>query len=92
MTETQKPDLSTTTPATGVVVPDKPASVPDKPALEGLEAKWSQTWREQGVIFISGPFLCFAHLDSGLPSTPTPSIPKSSDLCGSFLSSRRCFL
>ena len=62
MTDTQKPDLSTTTPRAGVVVPDpasvpdqparvpeKPASVPDKPALEGLEATWSQRWREQGT-------------------------------------------
>src|SRR5688500_7810840 len=42
MTETQRTGLSTTTPSTGVVVPDKPA-------LEGLEAKWSQSWREQGT-------------------------------------------
>ena len=40
MTHIQNPDLSTTTPPAGVVVPDKPA-------LEGLEAKWSQAWREQ---------------------------------------------
>jgi valyl-tRNA synthetase len=49
MTDTQTPDLSTTTPPAGVVVPDEPASVPDKPALEGLEAKWSQSWRDQGT-------------------------------------------
>ena len=45
MTQThQHPDLSATTPApgTGVVVPDKPA-------LEGLEARWSQTWKDQGT-------------------------------------------
>jgi valyl-tRNA synthetase len=42
MTETQSHGLSATTPAAGVVVPDKPA-------LEGLEAKWSQAWREQGT-------------------------------------------
>jgi len=44
MTDTQNPDLSTTTPAVrdGVVVPDKPA-------LEGLESKWSQVWKEQGT-------------------------------------------
>src|SRR3954471_17880877 len=40
MTETQSHGLSATTPAPGVVVPDKPA-------LEGLEDKWSQAWREQ---------------------------------------------
>src|SRR3712207_4135992 len=40
MTTTREPDLSTTAPLTGAVVPDKPA-------LEGLEAKWSQVWREQ---------------------------------------------
>ena len=42
MTETQSTGPATTTPPTGVVVPDKPA-------LEGLEAKWSQSWREQGT-------------------------------------------
>ena len=40
MTDTPRPDLSTTTPPSGVVVPDKPA-------LEGLEKKWSETWKEQ---------------------------------------------
>ncbi len=41
MTDTQNRPLSTTTPpAAGVVVPDKPA-------LEGLEAKWSQVWKDQ---------------------------------------------
>ncbi len=39
-TEPQAPD--TTTPARGVVVPDRPA-------LEGLEATWSERWREQGT-------------------------------------------
>jgi valyl-tRNA synthetase len=47
MTDTQSSGRSTTTPPAGVVVPGKPGSVPDKPALEGLEAKWSQVWREQ---------------------------------------------
>jgi valyl-tRNA synthetase len=42
MTSTPQTDLSTTTPATGVVVPDKPA-------LEGLEEKWSESWKEQGT-------------------------------------------
>jgi len=28
---------------------DRPAEVPDKPALEGLEAKWSAAWEEQGI-------------------------------------------
>ncbi len=42
MTDTPRPDLSTTTPDRGVVVPDKPA-------LEGLEQKWSQVWKEQGT-------------------------------------------
>ena len=40
MTETQHPDLSTTTSARRDVV------VPDKPALEGLEATWSQRWKD----------------------------------------------
>src|SRR5215217_7598954 len=40
MTTTREPDLSTTAPPRGAVVPDKPA-------LEGLEARWSQVWREQ---------------------------------------------
>ncbi|WP_101523932.1 valine--tRNA ligase [Nocardioides houyundeii] len=40
MTETQIPDLSPTTPAPRDVV------VPDKPALEGLEAKWAQQWKD----------------------------------------------
>jgi valyl-tRNA synthetase len=43
MTDTSRStDLSATTPApgTGVVVPDKPA-------LEGLEGKWAQAWKEQ---------------------------------------------
>ncbi len=40
----RSPDLSATTPApgTGVVVPDKPA-------LEGLEARWSQVWKDKGT-------------------------------------------
>src|SRR3990170_950706 len=42
MTTTREPDLSTTAPRSGAVVPDKPA-------LEGLEARWSQVWREQGT-------------------------------------------
>ncbi len=42
MTSTREPDLSTTAPASGAVVPDKPA-------LEGLEERWSQVWREQGT-------------------------------------------
>src|SRR5688500_17754675 len=29
--------------------PSHPISVPDKPALEGLEAKWTPRWEEQGV-------------------------------------------
>ena len=41
MTEPTTHDLSETTPATGRAV-----VVPDKPALEGLEDKWSQQWRE----------------------------------------------
>src|SRR5919205_2461169 len=40
MTTTREPDLSTT-------APSRAAVVPDKPALEGLEAKWAQVWREQ---------------------------------------------
>ncbi|MDP3966934.1 MAG: valine--tRNA ligase [Nocardioides sp.] len=40
MTDTESPTPTTTTPDAPVVV------VPDKPALEGLEAKWSQTWKE----------------------------------------------
>src|SRR5687767_13853911 len=43
MTENPAPDLSTTTAATGAVV------VPDRPALEGLEDKWVQRWREDGT-------------------------------------------
>ncbi|WP_110181822.1 valine--tRNA ligase [Nocardioides solisilvae] len=43
MTENQTPDLSTTTPAPRDVV------VPDKPALEGLEAKWSQRWKDDAT-------------------------------------------
>ena len=43
MTDTQSPPLSTTTPAAGV-------AVPDKPALEGLEATWSR-----GLEGRSGP-------------------------------------
>jgi valyl-tRNA synthetase len=39
MTSTPQTDLSTTAPASGVVVPGKPA-------LEGLEEKWSEHWRE----------------------------------------------
>src|ERR687889_2037806 len=39
MTTTREPDLPTKAPLPGAVVPDKPA-------LEGLEAKWSQVWRE----------------------------------------------
>ncbi|HEY0889634.1 MAG TPA: valine--tRNA ligase [Nocardioides sp.] len=42
MTETQRsqsPETSTSAPAGGVV------SVPDKPALEGLEQKWVERWR-----------------------------------------------
>src|SRR3712207_6412763 len=42
MTTTREPDLSPTAPASGAVVPDKPA-------LEGLETRWSQVWREQGT-------------------------------------------
>ncbi|MDF9716869.1 valine--tRNA ligase [Nocardioides sp. ChNu-99] len=41
MTETQNAEQSPTTPEAPAVV------VPDKPALEGLEAKWSQVWKEQ---------------------------------------------
>ncbi|WP_181310413.1 valine--tRNA ligase [Nocardioides campestrisoli] len=41
MTENQTPDPSPTTPAPRDVV------VPDKPALEGLETKWSQRWKEE---------------------------------------------
>ncbi len=40
MTQTQPPATDTTTPDRGVVVPDRPA-------LEGLEATWSQRWKEQ---------------------------------------------
>src|SRR4051794_36363038 len=40
MTQTQPPAADTTTPDRGVVVPDRPA-------LEGLEATWSQRWKEQ---------------------------------------------
>ncbi|MGZ4443764.1 MAG: valine--tRNA ligase [Nocardioidaceae bacterium] len=42
--EPQTPDLSATTPA-----PRRDVVVPDKPALEGLEAKWSQSWKNQGT-------------------------------------------
>ncbi len=40
MTDTQSQPRTAPTPSTG-------AGVPDKPALEGLETKWSQAWREQ---------------------------------------------
>src|SRR5512134_696907 len=40
MTDTQSQPRTTTTPAQGV-------DVPDKPALEGLEEKWSRVWQEQ---------------------------------------------
>ncbi len=40
MTDTQSPPRSATTPDAGV-------AVPDKPALEGLEARWSQVWKDQ---------------------------------------------
>src|ERR687889_150437 len=40
MTTTREPDLPTKAPLSGAVVPDKPA-------LEGLEAKWAQVWREE---------------------------------------------
>lgn len=43
MTETQNQAPEPTSTDTGAVV------VPDKPALEGLEAKWSQAWKEQGT-------------------------------------------
>ena len=39
MTQTRSQSLSTATAARAVVVPDKPA-------LEGLEAKWAERWRE----------------------------------------------
>jgi valyl-tRNA synthetase len=39
--ESQTPDLSETT-----VAAKRPVVVPDKPALEGLEAKWSKTWKD----------------------------------------------
>ena len=42
MTDTQSQPRTAPTPATGVVVPDKPA-------LEGLEAKWSQAWKQRGT-------------------------------------------
>ena len=41
MTSEQHTDLSAT-PATGVVVPDRPA-------LEGLEEKWASRWKDQGT-------------------------------------------
>ncbi len=42
MTEAERQPETTTTPHDGVVVPDRPA-------LEGLEHKWSQTWKDQGI-------------------------------------------
>jgi valyl-tRNA synthetase len=42
MTETQADQAPETTTASQAVV-----AVPDKPALEGLEATWSERWREQ---------------------------------------------
>ena len=42
MTSTSQPDLSTSTPAASVVVPDKPA-------LEGLEEKWSRRWQDEAT-------------------------------------------
>ena len=39
--ESQTPDLSETTGAA-----ERSVVVPDKPALEGLEAKWSRTWKD----------------------------------------------
>ena len=44
MTEPTTHDLSETTPAASRAV-----VVPDKPALEGLEAKWSQHWQDEGT-------------------------------------------
>lgn len=35
--------------------PTAPASVPARPALEGLEAKWVQAWREQGTYAFRRP-------------------------------------
>ena len=43
MTETQNQAPEPTSTDSGAVV------VPDKPALEGLEQKWSQAWKEQGT-------------------------------------------
>ncbi|GAA1923720.1 valine--tRNA ligase [Nocardioides lentus] len=42
MTATREPEQSTTTPPAGV-------AVPDKPVLEGLEARWSQRWADEGT-------------------------------------------
>jgi len=40
---------STTVPGPSASTPPRGVDVPDKPALEGLEAKWSEVWREQGT-------------------------------------------
>ncbi|WP_148574271.1 valine--tRNA ligase [Nocardioides caldifontis] len=46
MSSTPQHAPSATTPPR-VAVPDGPAGVPEKPALEGLEAKWAERWKEQ---------------------------------------------
>lgn len=46
MTDTQSP---TPGPSETTTTPDRAVVVPDRPALEGLEATWSATWKDQGT-------------------------------------------
>ncbi len=43
MTENASPDMSTPT------TPPRDVVVPDRPALEGLETKWAQAWKDAGT-------------------------------------------
>ena len=68
MTETQNQAPEPASTDIGAVV------VPDKPALEGLEAKWSQAWKDQGTY----------HFDRSQPrenvysiDTPPPTVSGS---------------
>ncbi len=50
MTATTRSTVPTTTPQSGAVV-----AVPERPALEGLEAKWSRRWAEDGTYAFVRP-------------------------------------
>ena len=50
MTATTRSTVPTTTPPSGAVV-----AVPERPALEGLEAKWSRRWAEDGTYAFVRP-------------------------------------